>query len=127
MLENFQPRLNLPSLTDPSAVSGQSACLSEPPSRRPTVSTKCPAGLRFRKGGEDPVPHENDLASTRIIDETPETLLEDAGEPQGRRCAPSFVKHHQAGAAFDSQPEDDDDDDRGLLRIMHPLIKHIIG
>ena len=41
-----------------SAVPGYSACLSEPASRRPTVSTKSHTGLRFRKGDVDPVPHE---------------------------------------------------------------------
>ena len=55
MLENFQPRLNPPSFPDPSVVPGYSACLSEPPSRRPTDRTKSPAGLRFRKGGGEPV------------------------------------------------------------------------
>ena len=131
MLDNFQPRLNSPSFPDPSAVPGYSACLSEPPSRRPTDRTKCPAGLRFRKGGEEPVPHEDEIASARVIDETPETPRHppgDAGEPQGRRSTPAFVKHHQAGAGFDSQPEDDDGresnadntpSDRAYNRLMH--------
>ena len=57
MLENFQLSINKPSLSDPSAVPGYSACLSEPPSRRPTISTKSRKGLRFREGDEDPVPH----------------------------------------------------------------------
>ena len=121
MLESFQPRLNSPSFPDPSAVSGHSACLSEPPSRRPTVSTKSPAGLRFQKGGDDPVPHEDELVSARVIDETPETLRHppgDGGEPQGIRCALAFVKHHQAGAAFDSQPAD-----RAYNRLMHYIHK----
>ena len=116
MLDNFQPRLNNPSVPDPSAVLGLSANLAEPVSRRPTDRTKCPAGLRFRKGGQDPALHEDDITSARIIDETPETLRHspgDTGEPQGRRSAPAFVRHHQAGAGFDSQPDDDvDDDDR---------------
>ena len=65
---------------------GYSACLSEPASRRPTVSTKSHTGLRFRKGNVDPVPHEDDFASARHIDETPETVWHppgDTGEPQG--------------------------------------------
>ena len=72
MLDRFQPRPNITSFPDPSAVPGYSACLSEPPSRRPTDRTKSPAGLRFRKSDEDPVPHEDDLASAMLIDETPE-------------------------------------------------------
>ena len=36
----------------------------------------------------------------------------DAGEPQGRRRAPTFVSYHQAGPGFDCHPDDDDDDDR---------------
>ena len=78
------------------------------------------------------MPHEDELASARVIDETPETPRHppgNAGEPQGRRSAPAFVRHHQAGAGFDSQPEDDDDDresnadnapsDRAYNRLMH--------
>ena len=72
--------------------------------------------------------------SDSVIDETPETPRDppgDTGEPQGKRSAPVFVRHHQAGAGFDSQPdEDDDDDDRDsgadsapsdktYLRLMH--------
>ena len=45
-----------------SAVPVYSACLSEPVSRLPTDRTKCPAGLQFRKGVVDLVPHEDDLA-----------------------------------------------------------------
>ena len=134
MLENFQPRLNNPSVPDPSAMLGSSAKLAEPVSRRPTDRTKCPAGLRFRKGGEDPALHEDDIASARIIDETPETFRHppgDTGEPQGGRSAPPFVRHHQAGAGFDSQPDDDEDDDdresnadsaptdKTYIRLMH--------
>ena len=65
---------------------GYSACLSEPASCRPTVSTKSHTGLRFWKGDEDPGPHEDDLASASHIDETRETVLHppgDTGEPQG--------------------------------------------
>ena len=98
MLDKFQPRLNSPSFPDPSAVPGYSACLSEPLSRRPTDRIKCPVGLRFRKGGEEPVPHEDEIVSARVIDETPRHPPGDAGEPQGRRSALAFVKHHQAGA-----------------------------
>ena len=57
---------------------GYSASLSEPVSRRPTVSTK---------GDVDLVPHEDDLAYASHIDETPATVRHppgDAGEPQGR-------------------------------------------
>ena len=65
---------------------GYSACLSEPVFLRPTDRTKCPAGLWFRKGDVDLVPHEDDLAYASI-DETPATFRHppgDAGEPQGR-------------------------------------------
>ena len=64
---------------------GHSACLSELVSLRPTDRTKCPAGLRFWKGDVDLVPHEDDLADTSHIDETPVTVRHppgDAGEPQ---------------------------------------------
>ena len=131
MLDKFQPRLNSPSFPDPSAVPGYSACLSEPPSRRPTDRIKCPAGLRFRKGGEELVPHEDEIASARVIDETPETPRHppgDAGEPQGRRSAPAFVKHHQAGAGLTSNRKMMMMMMIGsLMRIMHPLIERIIG
>ena len=95
---------------------------------------KCPTGLRFQKGREDPVPQEDISHSDSVIDETPETPRDPPGdtkEPQGKRSAPVFVRHHQAGAGFDSQPdEDDDDDDRDsgadsapsdktYLRLMH--------
>ena len=66
---------------------GYSACLSEPVSLRSTDRTRCPAGLRFRKGDVDLVPHEDDLAGTGHIDETPVTVRHppgDAGEPQVR-------------------------------------------
>ena len=86
MLEKFQLRANATSVSDPSAVPGYSACLSEPASRRPTVGTKSHTGLRFRKGDEDPVPHEDDLASASHIDETPETgILQ--GIPESLRVA----------------------------------------
>ena len=65
---------------------GYSACLSEPASRRPTVSTNSHTGLRSWKGDVDPVPHEDDLACTSHIDENPETVRHapgDTGEPQG--------------------------------------------
>ena len=91
-----------------------------------------PSGVRFRKGGEDPVPQEDIIACDSVIDETPETPQHppgDAGEPQGRRSAPAFVRHHQAGAGFESQPDDDDDDrdsvadsapsDKTYIRLMH--------
>ena len=87
MLEKFQLRANTPSVSDPSAVPGYSACLSEPASRRPTVSTKSDTGLRFRKGDEDPVPHEDDLASASNIDETPETVRHPPGIPESLRVA----------------------------------------
>ena len=123
MLEKFQLSSNNPSLPDPSAVPGYSACLSEPPSRRPTVSTKSRKGLRFRKGDEDPVPREDELASASIMDETPETVRHppgDTGEPQGSQRAPVFARQHQAGAGFDSQVEDDDDDDRESVADIAP-------
>ena len=132
MLEDFQVRVNNPSFPDPSAVLGQSATNTEPVTSRPTDRTKRPMGLRFRKGGEDPAPHEVNIASDSIIDETPETPRHppgDAGEPQGRCSAPAFVRHHQARAGFDSQPDDDDDDresntdsapsDKSYIRLMH--------
>ena len=81
-----------------SAVLGYSACQSEPPSFRPTVSTKSRTGLRFREGQEDPVPHESGLASaSRNMDETPETFQHppsgDTGKPQGySQRAPEFAK-----------------------------------
>ena len=124
MLENFQVRFNNPSFPDPSAVLGQSATNTEPVSSRPTDRTKCPAGLRFRKGGEDPAPHEVNIASDSIIDETPETPSHppgDAGEPQG--SAPAFVRKPEPGLTpsqmmmtmmIGSQ-----------IRIVHPQINRI--
>ena len=50
MLDKLQPRLNSPSFPDPSAVPGYSACLSEPPSRRPTDRIKCPCGPLISEG-----------------------------------------------------------------------------
>ena len=123
MLENFQCSLNKPSLTDMTAVPGYSACLSEPPSRRPTVSTKSRKGLRFREGNEDPVPHESELDSARDMDETPEIAWHppgDAGEPQGSQRAPKFSRQRQSGAGFESQQEDDDEDDRESVADLSP-------
>ena len=112
-LESFQLSLNQTSLTDDSAVPGYSACLSEPPSLRPTVSTKSRKGLRFLEGGEDLVPHESGLASASgDMDETPETVRHppgDSGEPQGSQRAPEFARQRQSGAGFESQLEDEDD------------------
>ena len=125
MLDNFQIRVINPSFPDPSAALGQSATNTEPVSSRPIDRTKCPAGLQFRKGGEDEV----NLTSDSCIDETPETPRHppgDAGEPQGRRSAPAFVRHHQAGAGFDSQPDDDDDDDRDSVADSAPSDKSYI-
>ena len=97
MLENFQLWLNNPSFPEDSAVPGYSACQSEPPSLRPTVSTKRRTGLRFREGQEDPVSHESGLASaTCNMDETPETVRHppsgDTGKPRGySQRAPELV------------------------------------
>ena len=74
------------------------------------------------------------------MDETPETPRHppgDTGEPQDLRRAPAFVRHHQTGAGFDSQPDvsyrkDNDDDhrdseadvaqsDRNYVRLMHSI------
>ena len=129
MLDNFQTRVINPSCPDSSAVLEQSATNTEPVISRPTDRTKCPAALRFRKGGEDPALHEENLASNSFIDETPETPRHppgDAGEPQGRRSAPAFVRHHQARAGFESQPDDDDDDDRDSMANSAPSDKSYI-
>ena len=131
MLDQFQSRdSNIP-CSNSSVVLGHSATCTEPVSRCPTDRIKCPTGLRFRKGREDPVPQEDISRSDSVIDKTPETPRDppgDAGEPQGKRSAPVFVRHHQAGAGFDSQPDDDDDDrdsgadsapsDKTYLRLM---------
>ena len=129
MLDSFQLSLNKTSFPEDSAVPGYSACLSEPPSLRPTVSTKSRTGLRFREGEEDPVPHESGLASaSRNLDETPETVRHppsgDTGKPQGhRQRAPEFAKESQSGAGFDSQHEEDDDEDRESVTEIPPLDK----
>ena len=130
MLECFQLSLNKTSFPEDSAVPGYSACLSKPPSLRPTVSTKSREGLQFREGEEDPVPHESGLASARRnMDETPETVryppLGDTGKPQGSQRAPEFAKQSQSGAGFDSQHEDDDRE--SVTEISPPDIKHIIA
>ena len=123
MLAQFQLGLNPPSFSDDSAVLGYSACLLEPPSLHPSVSTKSRTGLRFREGGEDPVPHESGLAqgvasARSSMDETPETFQhppsEDTGKPQGHNSqqALEFSGDSQSGAGFDFHHEEDDDDDR---------------
>ena len=45
------------------------------------------------------------------------------------RCSvPAFVRHSQAGAGFESQPDDDDDDDdRDSGADSAPSIKHTYG
>ena len=114
MFDRYQSRDTIISWSSSSAVLGHSATRTEPASRRPTDRITCPTGRRFRKGCEDPVPQEDFSNSDRIIDETPETPRHppgDAGGPQGKRRAPAFVRHHQTGAEFDSQPDEDNDDD----------------
>ena len=114
MFDQYQSRDTNISCSSSSAVLEHSATRTEPASRRPTDRITCPTGRRFRKGREDPVPQEDFSDSDRIIDETPETPRHppgDAGEPQGKRRAPAFVRHHQTGAGFDSQPDEEDDDD----------------
>ena len=124
MLESFQLSLNKTSLADDSAVPGYSTCLSEPPSLCPTVSTKSRKGLRFREGGEDPVPHEFGLASASgDMDETPETVRHppgDPGEPHGSQRAPEFTRQRQSGAGFESQHEDENEDDRESVTEISP-------
>ena len=88
MLDKFQSRDSNFSCSDSSAVLGYSATHAEPVSRRPTDRIKCPTGLRFRKGREDPVPQEDIITCDSVIDETPVTPrypLGDTGEPQGSR------------------------------------------
>ena len=130
MLEQFQLGLNPQSFPEDSAVPGYSACLSEPPSLRPSVSIKSRTGLRFREGGEDPVPHESVLAqgisSARYsLDETPETFQHppsgDTGKPQGgSQRAPGFSGENQSGAGFESQHQEDDEDDKDSVVELPP-------
>ena len=97
MFDRYQSRQHNISCTSSSAVPGQSATRTEPASRLPTDRITCPAGRRFRKGHEDTVPHEDISVCDRIMDETPETPRHppgDDGEPQGKRRAPAFVRHH---------------------------------
>ena len=113
LFDQFQSRQHNISCTSSSAVPGQSATHTEPASRLPTDRITCPAGRRFRKGHEDMVPHEDISVCDSIMDETPETPLHppgDTGEPQDLRRAPAFVRHHQTGTGFDSQPDEDDDE-----------------
>ena len=131
MFEQYQSRdTNIP-CTSSSAVLGHSATRTEPASRRSTDRITCPTGRRFQKGREDPVPQEDFSDSDRIIDKTPETHRHPPGdtvEPQGKRRAPAFVRHHQTGAGFDSQSHEDDDrdseadgaqSDKTYVRLMH--------
>ena len=122
MFDQYQSRQHNISCTSSSAVQGQSATRTEPASRLPTDRMTCPAGRRFRKGHEDTVPHEDISVCDRIMDETPETPRHppgDAGEPQGKRRAPAFVRHHQTGAGFDSQPD-------RILMMMIEFLKRMV-
>ena len=140
MFDQYQSRQHNISCTSSSAVPGQSATRTEPASRLPTDRITCPAGRRFRKGHEDTVPHEDISVCDRIMDETPATPRHppgDTGEPQDLRRAPAFVRLHQTGAGFHSQPDvsyrkDNDDDvrnseanvtqsDRNYVRLMHSI------
>ena len=136
MFDQCQSRQHNISCTSSSAVPGQSATRTEPASRLPTDRITCPAGRRFRKGHEDTVPHEDISVCDRIMDETPETPRHppgDTGEPQDLRRAPAFVKHHQTGTGFDSQPDEDNNDDdrvseaegaqsvKNYVRLMHSI------
>ena len=126
MFDRYQSRDTNISCSSSSAVLGHSATRTEPVSRRPTDRITCPTGRRFRKGREDPVPRENFSDSDRIIDETPETPRHppgDAGEPQGKRRAPAFVRHHQTGAGFDSQP---DGDMMMMIEILKWMVHNLI-
>ena len=131
MLGKFQSRDTNISCSDSSAVLGQSATNTEPVSRRPMDRIKCPTGLRFRKGREDPVQQEDIITCDSVIDETPVTPrypLGDTGDPQGSCRALAFVSLRQAGAGFDSHPYDDDDresntdgsfSDESDIRLLH--------
>ena len=140
MFDQYQSRQHNISCTSSSAVPGQSTTRTEPASRLPTDRITCPAGRRFRKGHEDTVPHEDISVCDRIMDETPATPRHppgDTGEPQDLRRAPAFVRLHQTGSGFDSQPDvgyrkDNDDDDRdseadvaqsdrNYVRLMHSI------
>ena len=137
MFDQYQSRQHNISCTSSSAVPGQSATCTEPASRLKTDRITCPAGRRFRKGHEDMVPHEDISVCDRIMDETPRHPPGDTGEPQDLRRAPAFVRLHQTGADFHSQPDvsyrkDNDDEvrnseanvtqsDRNYVRLMHSI------
>ena len=140
MFDQYQSRQHNISCTSSFAVPGQSAARTEPASCLPTDRITCPAGRRFRKGHEDTVLHEDISVCNRIMDETPATPRHppgDTGEPQVLRRAPAFVRHHQTGTGFHSQPnisyrKDNDDDvrdseanvtqsDRNYVRLMHSI------
>ena len=125
MFNQYQSRQHNISYTSSSAVPGQSATRTEPASHLPTDRITCPAGRRFRKGHEDTVPHE-DISVCNSMDETPETPRHppgDTGEPQDLHRAPAFVRHHQTGAGFNSQPEDDEDDDERHSEADEPQLE----
>ena len=114
MFDQYQSRQHNISCTSSSAVPGQSATRTD--------RITCPAGHRFRKGHEDTVPHEDISVCDRIMNETPETPRHppgDAGEPQGKRSAPAFVRHHQTGAGFDSQPD-------RIMMMMIEILKRMV-
>ena len=109
----------------------------------PTVRSVGPAGLRFRKGGEDPVLHQVVLDQSRDIDETPVTPrypLGDTGEPQGSRRTPAFVSlrlyHHHHHHHDRESNADGSFSDESFIRLLHyshdqfpyrkqpPLLKH---
>ena len=127
MFDQYQSRQHNISCTSSSAVPGQSATRTEPASRLPTDRITCPAGRRFRKGHEDMVPHEDISVCDKIMDETPRHPSGDTGEPQDLRRGPTFVRLHQAGAAFDSQPDVGYHKMMMIIEILKRMLHNLIG
>ena len=79
MFEQFRSELTQTSVPGDPAVPGPSVRHTEPPSLPHPVSTKSREGLRFRGGGEDPVPHGSDLAH-QLSDSTSHALGAEAAD-----------------------------------------------
>ena len=103
MFDRLRSELINSSVAGDPAVPGPSVSHTEPPSLPQTVSTKRQEGLRFRGGGEDPVPHGSGLAH-HVSDSGSHGLGAEAGNsqdppPEGGESsqAPGGLSSYRAG------------------------------
>ena len=142
MFEQFRSELTQTSVPGDPVVPGLSVRHTEPPSLPHPVSTKSREGLRFRGGGEDPVPHgsglphqlsdstSHDLGAEAAASRDPPPEGGESSQAPGGHSSSGFGYGVQAEADFGVHPEDEDEEDRESVagpRVQDKTYSRLMG